>query len=91
MVLFIVREWLSSGWGGELVDGCCGSGVVYFVGVVVRVTVRDKRGWFVEVGIVGQCVMVCCNGTVVVDTEKGAMGIARAGAGIVFVVVSGMW
>jgi hypothetical protein len=85
LVLFIVREWLSSGWRGELVDRCCGSGFVFFVGVVVRVTVRDKRGRFIEVGIVGHRVMVCCNGTVDVDMEEVAMGIARDGAGV------GLW
>jgi hypothetical protein len=36
-------------------------GGVGIVGVVIVFTVRDERGWFVEVGVVGQCVVVFCD------------------------------
>ena len=65
--------WVSSSRGSEVRRCRC------LCLVFVRVTVR---GWFVEGGVIGQCVMVCCNSTVDVEVEGVEMAIASAGAGI---------
>jgi hypothetical protein len=54
------------------------------VGVVlVRVTVRDERGWFVEVGVIGQCVVVCCDRAVDVEVKGSGWRV--------WVLVRGLW
>jgi hypothetical protein len=57
---------------------------VNVVGVVhVRVTVGDERGWFIEVRVIGQCVVVCCDRAVDVEVKGIKMASVGAVAGIV--------
>ena len=93
VVLLVVR-WSRWRWRWDrLVAGCRDVGlsvfdrlgksggdvaVVWVVLVLVRVTVGDEGGWFVEVGVIGQCVVVCRDravGVEVVAVSAGACGV----------------
>ena len=73
-----------AGWrdvGVSVFDGVGKSGGdVAVVGVVlVRVAVGDGRGWFIEVGVTGQCVVVCCDRAV--DVEAVGVEVTDVCAG----------
>ena len=55
---------------------------VDIVGVVFFVSLSEIMGWFFGVGVVGQCVVVCCDCAIDVEVGGAEMASAVADAGV---------